>query len=98
MYQMARAKWLEGQMGNNAVAPSGFGGWLTVAGMFVDWVTGRGPETRTFGEGTPQVADMKSAPGIAEARSRFYQKNAHAIECRCEPLQPVTDIDARFGL
>jgi RHS repeat-associated protein len=78
--------------------------WGESLGMFWDWITGTGPDVRTFGPGSNQVIDLMDAPGVKKAREAFYQKNAaRFLEARnpCEEspsLQPLTNYDPGFGL
>ena len=68
--------------------------------MFMDWITGKGDERRTFGPGTPQVNDMRDATGVNRAKKYFYKKNAARLSMGCDPLslEELTDYNPGFGL
>jgi len=48
--------------------------WLETYSMYIDWITGSGPETRVFYPRTNQVQDMMDAPGVISAINGFYKK------------------------
>jgi hypothetical protein len=78
----------------NAIDPLGLT-WAESLGMFFGWLTGTGPDNRTFGPGSNQVNDMMNAPGVNKAREYFYRKNAE----KCgTALDPLTNYRAGFGL
>jgi len=82
----------------NLVDPSGLT-WKETLSMFWDWITGTGPESRTFGPGSNQVNDMMGAPGVNKAREYFYKKNAGRLDSPCDqPLVPLTNYRPGFGL
>jgi hypothetical protein len=46
------------------------------AGMFFQWASGTGDEYREYGPEDIQTRNMMDSPGVIEARSQFYAKNA----------------------
>jgi len=72
--------------------------WSTSAGMTSDWLTGGGPDTRTFGPGSSPVNEMKHAPGVDAARDYYNQKNKDNMDCDCKNAKAVTNFAAKFGL
>jgi hypothetical protein len=57
--------------------------------MFVDWLTGTGPDRMRFTEGSPQVESMKRAPGVQAAREdfRWQSRVAAAGGQQVQPLR-----------
>lgn len=86
----------------NRIDPRGlgpFGDWINgvadAGTMFLDWVLGLGPQTRTFGPGSPLARDMMSAPGVSRARDFFYTKNAGRSPNTCQNTKKYS---TGFGL
>ena len=85
------------------VDPSGLT-WAESLNMFSAWLTGTGPDVRTFSPGSNQVTDLMDAPGVKKAREAFYAKNAAKIlgsrdPCDQSPnLEPLLNYSPGFGL
>jgi RHS repeat-associated protein len=72
-------------------------GWGEAFALLGRWISGTGPEHRTFGEGSLQAEHMRSAPGVNRARDFFYSKNADNIANGNE-LEGVTNFAVQFGV
>lgn len=83
---------------NNFIDPTGLT-WGESLGMFTEWATGTGSDSRLFGPGSNQVQDMKDSPGVKAAKQYFYNKNANATcECGQGNYVALTNYSAGFGL
>jgi hypothetical protein len=71
--------------------------WGESLSMLWEWISGTGPDDRTFGAGSNQVWDMINAPGVNRARGPFYRKNAYNLACE-KPLKSLTNYNPGYGL
>ena len=71
-------------------------GWADAFVMFWDFFSGSGPEMRHFGPHSIQVRNMKSSPGVQQAREQFCSVNAGAIASGGELVAVRSPY--RFGL
>jgi hypothetical protein len=68
--------------------------------MALDWLLGRGARNRTYGDGSPQVADVKRLPPVQMALVLYRLKNADEMSkdcCKVSNLQPFTDYRWKFN-
>ena len=73
--------------------------WWEVAGLFWDFAVGAGPQSHDYRQGSLQVYQMQSAPGVQSARSAWYQLNYYEIAYGgCHNLQEQRGFLAKFGL
>jgi RHS repeat-associated protein len=66
--------------------------WGDALGLFKDFVTGSGPASRTFGEGSAQVRELRNAPGVQAMRELACNK----IRAGQEPN--ITNGASSFGI
>ena len=72
--------------------------WATSIALTWEWLTGTGPDARTFGPGTSPADEMKNAPGVNAARKFYNEKNRGHLQCNCSRAREVTNFPAHFGL
>jgi hypothetical protein len=79
-------------------------GWASCApwlGMARDWFLGRGARERQYGEGSPQVEDLKRLPPVRHAVLAYRTKNVDELTngtcCKASNLQPLTGYRWEFN-
>jgi len=73
----------------------------SAAGMTFNWLTGTGPDHRTFGPNSPHISNLRKVKYVQNAINLYNDKNGDISHCGCSEstamMASVTNYGSRFG-